>query len=230
MSMQSSEQIGDLQELPGSAYLEHHSAQEIVSELAETDSALFVAESMSDSSEALYSAFSGGEVDDKAQQAYELAYPNQAEEHTLHEHWVEMEARGEGSTQGFINGLNGKMAEIDAKEFLEQRGFQNVEIAADPTQPIWDISAISESGEQVFIQVKTGAANPTEPDVVDAMEASPNVRVLGEHRNLQLGSRPTTPHLLGQVGKLSRLLSGPSYHQVEGMEDGSDHIERQHGH
>ena len=36
------------------------------------------------------SAFSGGEVDDKAQQAYELAYPNQAEEHTLHEHWVEL--------------------------------------------------------------------------------------------------------------------------------------------
>ena len=217
MSMQSSEQIGDLQELPGSAYLEHHSAQEIVSDLVETDSALFVAESMSDSSEALYSAFSGGEVDDKAQQAYELAYPNQAEEHTLHEHWVELEARGEGSTQGFINGLNGKMAEIDAKEFLEQRGFQNVEIAADPTQPIWDISAIGDNGEQILFQVKTGSENYA-PDVVDAMESSPNVEFL-VNTEIYNWVSSNHSHLLGRLGNFEAAF-GPEYQQVEGVEDG----------
>ena len=96
-------------------------------------------------------------------------------------------------------------------------GFQNVEIAPDPTQPVWDISAIAENGEQVLIQVKTGAASYAS-DVVDAMEASPDVSFLvntelynwiSEHR----------PDLLGQVDNFEAG-STASFQQVEGVEDG----------
>ena len=217
MSMQSTEQIDALQELPGYAYEEHLSAEDIVADLAEMDATFFAADTTSESSQAMLSAVGGGDLDDKVQQAYEMAYPNQAAEHSLHEHLVELEARGEGSTEGFINGIKGKMGELDAKEFLEEHGFQNVEIAPDPTQPIWDISAISESGEQVFIQVKTGAASYG-ADVVDAMEASPDVPFLV---NTEIYNWISTnyPHLLGQVGNFEAT-SATGYHQVEGMEDG----------
>ena len=116
-----------------------------------------------------------------------------------------------------MNGIKGKMGELDAKEFLEEHGFQNVEIAPDPTQPIWDISAISENGEQVFIQVKTGAASYA-GDVVDAMEASPDVPFLV---NTEIYNWISTnyPHLLGQVDNFEAT-SATGYHQVEGMEDG----------
>ena len=215
--MQSIEFIDELQELPGVAYEEHQSAEDIVSELADMDATFFAADTTSESSQAILSAVGGGDVDDKVQQAYEMAYPNQSAEHSLHEHLVELEARGEGSTDGFINGIKGKMGELDAKEFLEEHGFQNVEIAPDPTQPIWDISAISESGEQVFIQVKTGAASYG-ADVVDAMEASPDVSFLV---NTEIYNWISTnyPHLLGQVDNFEAT-SATGYYQVEGMEDG----------
>ena len=215
--MQSTEYISELQELPGVAYEEHQSAEDIVSELAGMDATFFAADTTSESSQAMLSAVGGGDVDDKVQQAYEMAYPNQAAEHSLHEHLVELEARGEGSTDGFINGIKGKMGELDAKEFLEEHGFQNVEIAPDPTQPIWDISATSESGEQVFIQVKTGAASYG-ADVVDAMEASPDVSFL-VNTDIYNWISANHPQLLGQVGNFEAT-SATGYHQVEGMEDG----------
>ena len=215
--MQSTEYISELQELPGVAYEEYQSAEDIVSELADMDATFFAADTTSESSQAMLSAVGGGDVDDKVQQAYEMAYPNQAAEHSLHEHLAELEARGEGSTEGFINGIKGKMGELDAKEFLEEHGFQNVEIAPDPTQPIWDISAISESGEQVFIQVKTGAASYG-ADVVDAMEASPDVPFL-VNTEIYNWISANHPHLLGQVDNFEAT-SATGYHQVEGMEDG----------
>ena len=215
--MQSTEYISELQELPSVAYEEHQSAEDIVSELADMDATFFAADTTSESSQAMLSAVGGGYVDDKVRQAYEMAYPNQAAEHSLHEHLVELEARGEGSTEGFINGIKGKMGELDAKEFMEDHGFQNVEIAPDPTQPIWDISAISESGEQVFIQVKTGAASYG-ADVIDAMEASPDVPFL-VNTEIYNWISANHPHLLGQVGNFEAT-SATGYHQVEGMEDG----------
>ena len=215
--MQSTEYISELQELPGVAYEEYQSAEDIVSELADMDATFFAADTTSESSQAMLSAVGGGDVDDKVQQAYEMAYPNQAAEHSLHEHLAELEARGEGSTEGFINGIKGKMGELDAREFLEEHGFQNVEIAPDPTQPIWDISAISESGEEVFIQVKTGAASYG-ADVVDAMEASPDVPFL-VNTEIYNWISANHPHLLGQVDNFEAT-SVTGYHQVEGMEDG----------
>ena len=215
--MESTEYIEELQGLPGDAHVDDVSAEEIVAQLAATDGALHAAEAASESSVGMWPVFTDVNVDDKLQEAYELAYPNQAAEHSLHEHWLELEANGEGSAAGFINGLKGKMGELDARDFLEERGFQNVSIAEDPTQPVWDISAIGENGEQIFFQVKTGAASYG-TDMVDAMEASPNVQFLV---NTEIYNWISTnhPHLLGQVGNFEADLTAP-YEYVEGIEDG----------
>ena len=215
--MQSTELIDDLQELPGVAYVEHQSFGGILTDLASMDPTFYGAEAASLSSLAMWSIFDGFNVDDRLQRAYEMTYPNEAAEHSLYEKWLELEARGEGSTEGFINGIKGKMGELDAKEFLEEHGFQNVEIALDPTQPIWDISAISESGEQVFIQVKTGAASYG-ADVVDAMEASTDVPFL-VNTEIYNWISANHPHLLGQVGNFEANVAA-GFHHVEGMEDG----------
>ena len=215
--MESTEYIGELQDLPGDAYVDGVSAEEIVAQLAATDGALHAAEAVSETSLGMWPVFTDVNVDDRLQEAYELAYSNQAAEHSLHEHWLELGSRGEGSAEGFINGLKGKMGELDARDFLEERGFQNVSIAEDPTQPVWDISAIGENGEQIFFQVKTGAASYG-TDVVEAMEASPNVQFLVNSEIYHWISF-NHPHLLGQVDNFEAGLAAP-YEYVEGIEDG----------
>jgi hypothetical protein len=215
--MESTEYIAELHDLPGDAYVDGVSAEEIVAQLAQTDGALHAAEAASESSLGMWPAFTDANVDDKLQEAYELAYPNQAAEHSLHEHWIELEARGEGSAEGFINGLKGKMGELDARDFLEERGFQNVSIAVDPTQPTWDISAIGETGEHIFFQVKTGAASYG-TDVVEAMEASPNLQFL-VNSEIYHWISSNHSHLLGQVDNFEGGVAAP-FEQVEGIEDG----------
>ena len=215
--MESTEQLGDLQELPTSLEGEVQAYEEMIASLQGTDASHHAAEAASESSLGMWPVFTDVNVDDRLQEAYELAYPNQAAEHSLHEHWLELEANGEGSAAGFINGLKGKMGELDARDFLEERGFQNVSIAEDPTQPVWDISAIGENGEQIFFQVKTGAASYG-TDVVEAMEANPNIQFLVNTEIYQWLSA-NHPHLLGQVDNFEAGLATP-YEYVEGIEDG----------
>ena len=60
---------------------------------------------------------------------------------------MKLHERGEQSVDGLIRGLKGKLAEIEHKEWLEQNGYDDVEIPLSPTQPVWDISAMSTDGE-----------------------------------------------------------------------------------
>ena len=126
------------------------------------DRALYAAEAASATSFGLWGVFYANNVDDdllaRLNQAYQMQYPNLAEDHSLYEHWSVMLERGEGSADGFINGLKGKLAEIEAAEILRQRGYTDVYIAADPTQPVWDISATSPEGGAFLTQVKTGSS------------------------------------------------------------------------
>ena len=215
--MESTQNTQELQELPGDAYADDVTAEEIIGDLVETDAATHAAEAASEASLSMWPVFTGVNVDDKLQEAYELAYPNQAENHSLYEHWLELEARGEGSTDGFISGLKGKLGELDAKEYLEERGFQNVELAADPNQPVWDISAIGENGEQVLFQVKTGAASYGS-EVVDAMQESPNLPFL-LNTEIYNWVSANHPHLLGQADNFEAGAAAP-YEYVESIEDG----------
>lgn len=215
--MESTEYIGELQDLPGDAYVDDVSAEEIVAQLAETDSVLHAAEAVSETSLGMWPVFTDINVDDKLLEAYRLSSRQVAEAHSLHERWLEMEARGEGSVVNFISNLKGKMAEIDAKEFLEDRGFQDVELASSSNQPGWDISAIRENGDPIFFQVKAGGESYART-IVDGIEANPNVEFLV---NTEIYNWISTnhPHLLGRIVNFEADLAAP-YEYVEGIEDG----------
>ena len=116
-------------------------------------------------------------MDDRLFAAYEMAYPDLAADHSLYEHYLRVSEAGESSLTGIISGLKGKLAEIRAKDTLEQSGYTNVEIAENATHPVWDIDAVSPSGERELFQVKTGAESYA-GEVSATMEAQPDVNFM----------------------------------------------------
>lgn len=159
MSMESVNLLPSLHELPGEAANQPKSGRDFLDDLARTDATFHAADMTTANSFALWGIFGDINVDDNLIEAYEKAYPGQASDQSLHEQWIEIAARGKRSSKGFISGIKGKLAEIQYQDLLEQNGYTNVIIPDDPTQPVWDISAVSPTGDPVLIQVKTGAAN-----------------------------------------------------------------------
>ena len=108
--------------------------------------------------------------------AYLAQYPNLAENHSLHEQWLEMMDQGERSIAGFIGGVKGKVAEFSAADHLREAGWTSVGVAPNPTQPVFDITATPpEGGAAILRQVKTGVAEYAN-DVTDAMATNPDVQ------------------------------------------------------
>ncbi|CAN0505091.1 unnamed protein product, partial [Phaeothamnion confervicola] len=97
-------------------------------------------------------------VPDSLRNAHAVTYPGCNPD--LHQHYVDVAARGENAIRGFVSGLKGKLAEFHARDILHDRfpGF-NFELAADPTNPVWDLHGISADGSELFVQVKLGAAS-----------------------------------------------------------------------
>ena len=69
-------------------------------------------------------------VDDGIPSAHQAQYPNLAEDHSLHEQWVEVMDRGEESMTGFMSGIKGKAAEFGAADQLGEAGWTE-----DPRNP-----------------------------------------------------------------------------------------------
>ena len=175
MTMQSSSLLPALRELPGDESSQNRSFRETITGIVNMDRAMYAAEFASGASFGLWAIFDRMNVDDTLAEAYAAQYPGLASDHSLHEHWTEIMDRGPESMEGFINGLKGKIAELDLAERLEQSGFTNVEIATDPTQSVWDIRAVSPEGEAVLIQVKTGAAEYAS-EVQDLIADNPGIQ------------------------------------------------------
>lgn len=211
--MQSTNLLPALQELPTEPVAGRKSIRELISGLVATDRTFHAAETASATSFGLWSIFDTINVDDSLNQAYQMAYPNLAADHSLHEHWLSMTGSGEQSMTGFISGIKGKLAEIQVANQLEQNGFTDVEIAASATEPIWDISAVNEFGETIFFQVKTGAESYAN-DVINALEATPG---LDFHVSSELYHHisEAAPDLVDRITDI-----GFDYHLVEGIEDG----------
>ncbi len=156
MTMQSSNLLPALQELPGDNSGRHRTFRDHITGLVNMDRAMYAAEFASAASFGLWAVFDSNNVDDNLTAAYEAQYPGLAADQSLHDQWQEMIDRGPDAMDGFISGLKGKVAEFNAVETLEQNGFTEVTVAAGPTQPLWDISAVNEAGDTIFFQVKTG--------------------------------------------------------------------------
>ena len=174
MTLQSSALLPALLELPGGNDSTRQSFREIMTGLVSTDRAMYAAEFASGASFGLWAIFGDTNVDDTLASAYEAQYTRLAEDHSLHEHWQEMMERGSESMEGFVNGLKGKVAEFDTKDLLEARGWTNVEIAPDSTQPVWDISAVDPDGQAILIQVKS-VAEGSASEIQGLVEANSNI-------------------------------------------------------
>ena len=211
--MQSANLLPALRELPGETYDRRKSFREMMSDLVSADRAMAAAEFSAATSFGLWAIFDGINVDDGIAQAYAAQYPGLAADHSLYEHWQMMAESGSESMSGFISGLKGKMAEFNAADMLEQQGWTSVEIAADPTQPVWDISAINDTGETVFFQVKVGSAEYAS-DVAEAMENAPSDVVFLVSGEIYDRIADTAPDLLDYAVNIEPFLA------IDGIQDG----------
>ena len=146
MTMNSLNLMPKLLDLPKESGLDQRSAQGHLEALIHTDRATYAAEQASAAAAGFWTVFDTVNVEDTVLKAYQAQYPNPAEEHSLHEHWLEMVDRGEGSMTGFISGIKGKVAEFSAADQLRDAGWTGVEIAPNPTQPVFDITATPPEG------------------------------------------------------------------------------------
>lgn len=112
---------------------------------------------------------------ERLEQAHAMAFGNY--QGSLAKHWIAVRLRGVNAETGFVSSLKGKVAEIDATEILTENGFKDVQIAADPTQAVWDISGVASDGQPILWQVKTGTAEYA-TSVKEAISRSPNVDFL----------------------------------------------------
>ena len=215
MTMKSVNLLPALREVPTAPSRRRMSFREIITGLVNTDRAFYGAEMASAASFGLWAIFPGINVDDNLRetmtQAHEMAFGNY--DGTLTEHWQEIADRGSESMTGFISNLTGKMAEINFKESLEGSGFTNVTIAPDPTQPVWDISAISPEGQDVLFQVKTGLADRA-GEVEQLMEDNPDVFYAV---STEIYDRITVsaPEMVNRIVAI-----GPNHELVNGTTDG----------
>ena len=197
MTMESSDLLPALCELPGHESRQRMSFREIVTGLVSTDRTMYAAEFASAASIGLWAVFDGINVDDKLTKAYEAQYTRISENQSLFEYAQQKMEAGPDAWDDFIDQYKGKVAEFDAKDLLENDGYSNVTIASNPNQPAWDISAIDQGGNEVFFQVKTGMPDYS-GDVASAMEANPDIHFLVSTEIYNKISE-TTPELVNQL-------------------------------
>ena len=167
----------------------------------------------------------------KLNQAYEMQYPGEAAQYSLAEKWQQISEGGNKSMTGFISGLKGKVAEINFAENLEARGYTNVTIVRDPTQPIFDVYCNAPDGELIHWQVKTGDVNYAN-DVLQTMQDTPTLSVSymldidSYVLNAEIYDRMAerSPELIDQIPDI-----GANYELVQGIGDGLETLSANQG-
>ena len=172
MTLQSSNLLAALQELPCGEPGQQRSFREIITDLVSMDRAMYASEFTSAVSFGMWQIFDADNVDDKLFAAFEALYTRISADQSLYEYSRQKLEGGADDWQSFINQFSGKVAEFDAKDLLESKGYSNVEIHPDPSNEGWDISATSPAGEYTQIQVKTGVSDSQYYDTLEAMRES----------------------------------------------------------
>ena len=220
MAMQSPNLLPELRKLPDPESDQRKSFRDMIADLRGMDRGLIAVETASATSFAMWGIFDTINVDDTLAKAHEMALSNY--EGSLHDHWQEKLQGAEGASEGFFSALKGKIAEFNAAEMLEQSGYTNVEIAANPIQPDWDISAISPEGEAVLFQVKTGVERYAS-DVMERMANTPDIEYLvGTELYEKIAAQ--SPALIDQMADI-----GSNYERSEGIKDGLDTLSKNMG-
>ena len=214
MTMNSLNLMPQLLELPNAASVGPRSTREHLSALTGMDGAMHAAELASATSAGFWSVFDNVNVDDTILRAYQAHYPRLATEHSLHEQWMEMMDRGEGSMTRFISGVKGKVAEFSAADQLRESGWTDVEVAPNPTQPVFDITATPPGGgAEVFWQVKTGGTGYAY-EVEDDMAEAPDIQ-FAVSSEIYAKITDSSPEAVDRLMDM-----GADWELVEGVEDG----------
>ena len=210
--MRSPDLLPDLVQLPADQR-ERRSTHEMIDDLVANDKALAASEFAAALSLGLWGIWDKINVPDALAEAYAAQYPSLAADHSLLEHWEALQAEGSDSAAGFMSGLKGKLAEFNATEMLEREGFTDVSIAASPIQPGWDISAVSEAGETVLFQVKTGSEAYASSVMADMQGDSSLDFLVGSELHGAISE--SSPDLVNRLTDI-----GPDFELVEGIEGG----------
>ena len=244
MTMQSSNLLPALRELPGGEDGQRMSFRDIMTGLASTDRAMYAAEFASAVSLSMWYIFDdrgmlavdvpgtginlNDDLREKIVQAHSDVFPREARSVT--EHWQNVAALNDpvAMNNQFMSPLKGRMAEINVKEQLEQNGFTDIDFPRDESGELdlnnegWDVRAADPNGQEVFIQVKIGTSDTQYYKALRAMENTDYDFYAGTEIYNRISE--TRPELVDRMTEI-----GPDYELVEGTTDGletlSDNME-----
>ena len=223
MTMHSMELLPQLQGLPVDEPRQRMSFRDAITGLVSTDRAMFAAEFAAAASFGMWAIFPGVNVDDDLRetmvQAHERAFPG--EDRAVYEHWQDVEALNDSVAMNntFMSPLKGAVAEINAKEQLNENGW-NVDLAPGSTQPGWDLYGTDPTGNYTQIQVKTGTSYDA-GDIQEHMDRYP-VGDVNYADHYAMGSEIHEKYMEFGLDAGGRTLTdiGPDLELVDGTTDG----------
>ena len=234
MTMQSTNLLPALCELPTGKSRQRMSLRDTITGLVNTDRAMYAAEFASSISIGLWGIFSGFNVDDRLFEAYVTRWPNLSADHSLHEQVQSMIENGAFTENNWlVRGLKGQQAEFEARDWLEQNGYSGVEFPQkvdgeiDPSNEGWDIKAISPDGQEVLIQVKTGTSL-SEGDFRNLMVENSDIDIWAvgtEYYDKAVRAAESVPDIVDRTVTAI----GPDYKLVEGTTDGLETLSANRG-
>ena len=174
--MRSVELLSELQRVPLHAEHGRYSLADVVEKSTRMRSDLFAIEVAAGTEVGLSGMFDAHNVPDDLFEAYRLASPSVAADHSLYERYLDMVERGPDSVTGFVSNVKGKLAELRLPEHLEQEfpGY-TFNLAESQNQAGWDLIGTShDGGADLLIQAKVGSANYA-GDVLERMQNDPNL-------------------------------------------------------
>ena len=227
MTMRSPNLLPALRELPGGNDGAHQSFREIMTGLVSTDRAMYAAEFASvvsvgmwyvfgdDASRTdtiLRTDFPGTEINDSyLQAAYERTdlFDSDVPDVNVVERWRQALANGEDSKEDFLDDLKGIVAEFNARDQLNQQGY-NLELAADRYQRGWDLHGTNPDGEYVRIQVKAGDSEAQFDNTIEAMQETDYPFAVGSEINAHISenAQEFADRIVTDIGKDHELVGG----------------------
>lgn len=171
--MKSLDLLPDLEKCPSGEYGSIQGAECVSRLLREVDKRDFSIECGVAAEGVMTTLFTGGNVPDDLQKAYDLAFSGSSI--PLHDHYAQVASQGEESVRGFISALKGKLGELHVLDALKEH-FPDCDwqMAADPTQPVWDIVGSTHGSEDILVQVKMATADSAS-QIAGLMADNPDV-------------------------------------------------------
>ena len=230
MTMQSSNLLPALQELPGGESGQHRSFREHITGIASMDRAMYAAEFASAASIGMWPVFGhaildanfpGTEINDsylqaayeRLQETYERLNVPYDPDMNVVEHWRQALADGEDTKEEFLDRLKGIVAEFNARDQLNLHGY-GLELSDDPLQRGWDLHGTNPDGEYVQIQVKAGDSEAQINRTIDAMRETDYPFAVGS--DIHDGISEKAPELVDRI--VSDI--GSDFDLVQSMGDG----------